>query len=89
MPAEVVQPVEFHQFCHHVYFVLCPIVEKHAPGAFCWIELATTDQSAAKAFYTSLFGWKSTDAPMGPNALYTTFSLDDRKAAACYTLQLG
>jgi len=32
-------------------------VEKHAPGDFCWIELATTNQSAAKKFYSELFSW--------------------------------
>ncbi len=31
-------------------------IEKHAPGDFCWIELATTDQAAAKQFYSTLFG---------------------------------
>jgi len=24
------------------------------PGSFCWFELATTDQDAAKRFYTEL-----------------------------------
>src|ERR671923_88778 len=28
------------------------------PGALCWTELATRDTTAAKKFYTSLFGWK-------------------------------
>jgi predicted enzyme related to lactoylglutathione lyase len=83
---QVVQPVEFHHL-PIAYTACMPHVEKHAPGSFCWIELATTDQQAAKAFYTSLFGWKDTDSPMGPNAFYTTFTLDDRKAAACYALQ--
>jgi hypothetical protein len=26
---------------------------------FCWVGLATSDPGAAKAFYTSLFGWKA------------------------------
>ncbi len=62
-------------------------VEKHVPGSFCWMELATSSQSAAKAFYSALFGWQSKDTPMGPENFYTTFSLGGRKAAACYTLQ--
>jgi len=62
-------------------------IEKHAPGSFCWMELATSDQPAAKAFYTGLFGWDCTDSPMGPNDYYTMFTLQDRSAAACYTLR--
>lgn len=68
-----------------------PFVDKHAPGAFCWIELGTTDQFAAKIFYTSLFGWSFTDSPIGPNDYYTMFSLAGPAgpctAAACFTLQ--
>ena len=63
------------------------IIEKHAPGSFCWIELATTDQVAAKTFYSSLFGWTANDFPMGPNDLYTIFKLEGRDAAAGYTLR--
>lgn len=32
------------------------------PGAFCWGELATTDLSKAKSFYSELFGWKTKDS---------------------------
>ncbi len=64
-----------------------PNVDTHAPGSFCWIELGTTDQSAAKNFYGSLFGWKPNDFPMGPNDYYTMFELDGRNAAAGYTLK--
>ena len=28
---------------------------------FCWIDLATTDQAAAKSFYGALFGWNVSD----------------------------
>jgi hypothetical protein len=64
-----------------------PIVEKHAPGDFCWIELATTDQAAAKKFYAELFGWTINDLPMGPNDFYTTFKMDGREVGAAYTLR--
>ena len=40
---------------------------EHAPGSFCWIELATTDGPGAKKFYTDLFGWEANDNPMGPD----------------------
>ncbi len=64
-----------------------PTVAHHAPGSFSWFELATTDQDAAKHFYTSLFGWTFYDSPMGPNDFYTTFQLDGQKVGATYTLQ--
>src|SRR5215469_6339218 len=62
-------------------------VDKHAPGSFSWVELATTDQSAAKTFYTGLFGWAVTDNPMGPNEYYSIFKLKGRDVAAGYTLR--
>lgn len=62
------------------------IVSAHPPGAFCWVELATTNQNAAKSFYASLFGWNSTDMDMGPNGFYTIFGLKGQDVAAGYTL---
>ncbi len=62
-------------------------IDRHAPGSFCWIELATTDPVAAKSFYDSMFGWKPNDVPMGPDAVYTMFELDGREAAAGYKLR--
>ncbi len=35
----------------------------HVPGTFCWIDLATDDQDAAKSFYAGLFGWEYDDMP--------------------------
>ncbi|HEY6328801.1 MAG TPA: VOC family protein, partial [Blastocatellia bacterium] len=61
-------------------------IEKHEPGSFCWIELGTSDQTAAKSFYGSLFGWKGNDFPMGPSEQYTIFELEGRQAAAAFTL---
>ena len=64
-----------------------PIVEKHRPGSFCWIELATSDQKAAKSFYTSLFGWDVSDSPTAPGEFYSVFKLQGRDVAAAYTLR--
>ena len=61
-------------------------IDSHPPGSFCWLELATTDQSAAKSFYSSLFGWTPADSPLGPDAVYTIFKLEGRDAAAGYTM---
>jgi predicted enzyme related to lactoylglutathione lyase len=63
-----------------------PEIRQHAPGSFCWVELATTDQSAAKNFYHSLFGWTSNDFPMGPGETYTMFRLRDRDTGGGYML---
>lgn len=63
-----------------------PNVTNHAPGSFCWLELSTTDQNAAKQFYSSLFGWAIDDQPMGPGQFYTMFNLEGRNAAAAATM---
>jgi uncharacterized protein len=62
-------------------------VEKHTAGEFCWIELATTDQLAAKEFYPRLFGWTISEFPLAPNEFYTTFKINGRDVAAAYTLR--
>jgi len=36
----------------------------YEPGQFCWVELATNDTAAAKAFYGELFGWTYDEMPM-------------------------
>jgi uncharacterized protein len=64
-----------------------PHIEKHKPGSFCWIELATTDQNAAKNFYGSLFGWTVKDSPMGADEIYSTFKFQGRDVAAAYRLR--
>src|SRR3954462_4312952 len=72
---------------------MCPIlrfmpqVEKNAPGVFCWMELATSDQGGAKLFYTSLFGWTAQDNPMGPGEIYTMFQLAGKNAGAAYSMR--
>ncbi len=61
-------------------------ISKHTPGTFCWVELGTTDQDAAKKFYSELFGWSVNDFPMGPEGVYTMFQLKGRDVAAAYKL---
>jgi predicted enzyme related to lactoylglutathione lyase len=63
-----------------------PVVDHSAPGDFCWFELATSDQNAAKSFYTALFGWTVQDVPMGPGGLYSLLQLNGRIAASAYTM---
>jgi uncharacterized protein len=63
-------------------------VTRHAPGAFSWAELATTDTKGAKAFYTGLFGWSYTDGPMGPGPedIYTRLQLGGKDVGALYPM---
>src|SRR4051812_3362668 len=63
-----------------------PNVQKHTPGSFCWIELGTPDQNAAKKFYGSLLGWTAEDSPMGPDEVYTIFKLNGEQIGGCYKL---
>ena len=66
-----------------------PEIDVHKPGSFCWIELGTTDQKAAKSFYGRLFGWSADDIPMGPDETYTMFHIDGKAAAAAFRLSAG
>ncbi len=63
-----------------------PNIDTHPAGDFVWFELGTTDQAAAKTFYSALLGWHANDMPMGPGEYYTIFRLQGRDAAAAYTL---
>ncbi|HYJ80682.1 MAG TPA: VOC family protein [Longimicrobiaceae bacterium] len=60
----------------------------HAPGTFCWVELAAHDPGAAKRFYTGMFGWTADESKFGPgdDDVYTTYRLDGRDAAAQSTM---
>jgi predicted enzyme related to lactoylglutathione lyase len=64
-----------------------PEVKSHAPGAFCWIELNTSDPGAAKKFYTGLFGWDAEDTPAGPDMVYTMLRVGGLEVGAMCALQ--
>ena len=51
------------------------------------MELATSNQAAAKDFYTKLFGWTVNDIPMGPSDAYSMFQFDGLETAAAYTMR--
>src|SRR5260370_12543236 len=57
---------------------------EHAPGTFCWSELATTDGPGAKKFYSELFGWEAQDNPIGPDMVYTMLKLNGKDVGALY-----
>jgi predicted enzyme related to lactoylglutathione lyase len=48
-------------------------MEQKSP--FCWIELAAPDADVAKKFYGDLFGWTTSEMPMGGGHTYTMWHL--------------
>jgi hypothetical protein len=56
----------------------------YAPGTFSWAELVTSDADAAKAFYSSVFGWEYRDSPIPDGQVYTTALRDGKDVAALY-----
>jgi predicted enzyme related to lactoylglutathione lyase len=56
----------------------------YAPGTFSWAELVTSDADAAKAFYTSVFGWEYRDNPIPDGAVYSTALRDDKDVGALF-----
>jgi predicted enzyme related to lactoylglutathione lyase len=55
---------------------------QYTPGTFSWADLSTTDQEAAKAFYSSLFGWEADDRPVGDGIYYSMQQIDGKNVAA-------
>jgi predicted enzyme related to lactoylglutathione lyase len=55
---------------------------RHTPGTFSWTDLTTTDQEAAKRFYSGLFGWEAEDIPVGDGVYYSMQRVDGKDVAA-------
>ena len=60
-----------------------PERQSHAPGAFCWPEIATTDLKRAKEFYGELFGW---DIRATTGGFYNIAHLRNFEVAGLYQL---
>jgi predicted enzyme related to lactoylglutathione lyase len=59
----------------------------YEPGTFCWVGLATSDPSGAKAFYMSLFGWQAEDLPSGAAGSFAMLRHDGKDVAILYRQQ--
>jgi uncharacterized protein len=59
----------------------------YTPGTFSWVDLQTSDQEAAKAFYSDLLGWEYEDVPVGDGATYSMAQLQGHPVAAIGGLQ--
>ena len=64
-----------------------PTRDSYAAGVPNWVDLATSDQPAAKDFYAGLFGWTYDDMEMGDGAVYSMAQLQGRDVAAIAPLQ--
>jgi uncharacterized protein len=47
-----------------------PEMKTYKRGMFNWVDLATTDLTAARRFYGELFGWSFVEVPMGGGGVY-------------------
>ncbi len=66
-----------------------PRKTEYAQGTPDWVDLQTTDQSAAKRFYTSLFGWSYDDNPMPGGGVYAMATLNGETVAAIAPIPPG
>jgi len=54
-------------------------------GRFCWVDLATTDASAAISFYAQLFGWTAHEQRANGGS-FTRLRLGSRDVGSLYQL---
>jgi predicted enzyme related to lactoylglutathione lyase len=59
-----------------------PARTSYAQGTPNWVDLQSTDQDAAKQFYTALFGWAYDDQPMPQGPVYSMATLGEDYVAA-------
>jgi hypothetical protein len=62
---------------------------RYEPGAFCWAGLAISDPTAAKTFYTSLFGRRSDELPAGEFGTYAMRRDNGKEVAILYRRTRG
>ena len=64
-----------------------PEISSYKDGQFCWADLSTSDQKAAKSFYSSVFGWSVKDIPMGDAGVYSMLQIRGKDVAALSGMQ--
>lgn len=60
-----------------------PTRDSYDPGTPCWVDLATSDPAAARAFYGMLMGWEAEVDPRPEAGGYTQFRRDGHAVAGC------
>jgi uncharacterized protein len=58
----------------------------YTPGTFSWVDLAASNASAAKSFYSALFGWETEDNDAGHGAIYTMCRIDGDAVCGLYEM---
>ena len=66
-----------------------PKLSQYAQGTPNWVDLQTTDQSAAKQFYASLLGWSYDDNPMPQGGVYSMATVNGETVAAIAPMPPG
>ncbi|MEE2775493.1 MAG: VOC family protein [Acidobacteriota bacterium] len=61
-----------------------PERDSYSQGTPSWVDLATTDDDGAVAFYSALFGWEDVPNPAGPGMTYHMMKLRGRDAGAIF-----
>ena len=59
-----------------------PVRTSYTQGTPNWVDLQASDQDAAKAFYSGLFGWTYDDQPMPEGQVYSMAMLGEHAVAA-------
>ena len=65
-----------------------PARTEHEPGIPSWVDLQTSDQASAKAFYRALFGWDYDDQDVGGGAVYSIATKSGKSVAAIAPLPM-
>jgi uncharacterized protein len=60
---------------------------RYEPGTFCWAGLATSHPEAARAFYTSFFGWRAEELSAGEAGTFTLLRQNGSDVAVLYRQQ--
>ncbi|MFC0454486.1 VOC family protein [Rhodococcus jostii] len=64
-----------------------PTKSEYAQGTPNWVDLQTSDQAAAKKFYSELLGWEYDDRPMPEGPVYSMATVRGENVAAIAPLQ--
>ena len=62
------------------------VVKSYPDGLFNWVDLATTNLSAAKEFYGGLFGWEAEEIPIDEENVYVMFRIQGNNVAGAGSL---